>query len=166
VDTARLLLFTELEQVLAVAHPAAAVLARGVRATFDRAPHRVALRALQEELHALAPAEPAHRARQLARHDLHPPPLGLAAPVVRDRRHVLDTDDLDPAVLYGSDGGLATRYRALHHHVDPADTVLHGPPRPGLRRELRRERRALARALEPGVHGSGHRQRVPHHVAH
>src|SRR5204863_362834 len=73
-------------------------------------------------------------------------------------------DDLDPAVLYGSDGGLATRARALHHHVDPADTVLHGAPRRGLRRELRRERRALARALEPDVPGAGPRQRVAHLV--
>src|SRR5205085_3393574 len=60
VDAARLLLLTQLEQVLAVADPATTVLARRVGAALDRAAHRFALRALQEQLHALAPTQLAH----------------------------------------------------------------------------------------------------------
>src|SRR5205823_7938436 len=61
VDAARLLLLAQLEQVLALADPATTVLAGRVGLALHRAPHRVALGALQEQLHALAPAEPAHR---------------------------------------------------------------------------------------------------------
>src|SRR5262249_53136272 len=71
VDTAALLLLAQLEQVLAVADTTPPVLARRVRATLDRAAHRLALRALEEQLHALAPAEPAHRAR-IPRHYMAP----------------------------------------------------------------------------------------------
>ena len=59
VDAARLLLLAELEQVLALTDAAATVLTRRVRTPLDRASDRVALRALQEELHPLTPAEPA-----------------------------------------------------------------------------------------------------------
>ncbi len=51
----------ELEHVLALADAAATVDARWVRAPLDRALHRVALGALEEQLHALAPAEAADR---------------------------------------------------------------------------------------------------------
>src|SRR5205814_2157645 len=61
VDAARLLLLTKLEEVLALADPTPAVHARGIRPPLDRAARGLALRALQEELHALAPAEPANR---------------------------------------------------------------------------------------------------------
>ena len=67
VDAPALLLLAQLEQVLAVADATAAVLTGRVRTPLDRAAHRVALRALEEQLHALAPAEPAHRAR-ITRH--------------------------------------------------------------------------------------------------
>ena len=63
VDAAALLLLTKLEEVLALADAAAAVHARRVRTALDRAAHRLALRALEEQLHALAPAEPANRTR-------------------------------------------------------------------------------------------------------
>ena len=52
-----LLLLTQLEQVLAVADAAAAVLTGRVRLALDRALHRVALGALEEQLHPLAAAE-------------------------------------------------------------------------------------------------------------
>src|SRR3954471_16899845 len=62
VDAARLLLLAQLQQVLGpLALPVAAGFAWRVRAALDRALHRVALRALEVQLHALAPAEPAHR---------------------------------------------------------------------------------------------------------
>ena len=71
VDTTALLLLAQLEQVLAVADATAAVLAGRVRTPLDRATHRVALRALEEQLHALAPTQPAHRAR-ITRHYMAP----------------------------------------------------------------------------------------------
>jgi hypothetical protein len=57
VDPSRLLLLAQLEQVLAVADAAAAVLTGRVGLALDRAAHGVALRALEEELHPLATAE-------------------------------------------------------------------------------------------------------------
>src|SRR6476659_6659162 len=159
VDAPRLLLLAQLEHVLALTDATAAVQTRRVRPALDRALHRVALGALEEELHPLAPAEPADGSG-VSRHDSDPPPLGGAATVVRDRRDVLDAEDLDAGVLDRPDRGLATGARALHHDVDPAHTVLHGPARRGLGRELRHERRALAGALEADVAGRRPRQHV------
>src|SRR6266545_7268666 len=90
-----------------------------------------------------------------------PAPLGRAAAVVGDRGDVLDAGDLDAGVLDRADGGLTARARALHLHVDLADTVLHGPSGGGLGGHLRRERRRLARALEAHVAGRGPRDHVP-----
>src|SRR5688500_3122158 len=59
VDAAGLLLLTKLEQVLAVLGAAAAVLTRRVGPDLDRALRGLALAALEEQLHLLAPAEPA-----------------------------------------------------------------------------------------------------------
>src|SRR5207245_5678382 len=56
VVAARLLLLAQLEQVLGLLDAAAAVLARRIAATLDRALLRQAALALQEELHALAAA--------------------------------------------------------------------------------------------------------------
>src|SRR5207253_1081671 len=56
VVAARLLLLAQLQQVLALLDPAAAVLARRIGATLDRALLGEAALALQEELHALAAA--------------------------------------------------------------------------------------------------------------
>src|SRR4051812_20910550 len=80
-----------------------------------------------------------------------PPPLGRAAPVVRDRRDVLDAHDLDPGVLDGTDRRLPARARALHDDVDLAHTVLHRASGRGFGGELRGERRALAGTLETDV---------------
>src|SRR5205814_10208783 len=57
VVAARLLLLAQLQQVLALLDPAAAVLARRIRAPLDRALLGQAALALQEELHPLAPAD-------------------------------------------------------------------------------------------------------------
>src|SRR6185312_11563787 len=57
VDPARLLLLPDLEQVLALLGPVAAVLTRGVGPELNRAFRRIALRALEEELHLLAAAQ-------------------------------------------------------------------------------------------------------------
>src|SRR5205823_5019797 len=55
------------EQVLRLADATTAVLTRRVRAALDRALHRVALGALEEQLHLLAPAQ-ATRGTGVARH--------------------------------------------------------------------------------------------------
>src|SRR3954466_7088729 len=59
VDAAGLLLLTKLEQVLAVLGAATAVLARRVGPDLDRALRGLALAALEEQLHLLAPAHAA-----------------------------------------------------------------------------------------------------------
>src|SRR5215217_2412890 len=59
VVAARLLLLAQLQQVLALLDPAAAVLARRIRAALDRAFLRQAALALEEELHPLAAADAA-----------------------------------------------------------------------------------------------------------
>src|ERR1035438_736690 len=61
VDPAGLLLLPDLEQVLALLGPVAAVLTRRVGPDLNRALRRIALGALQEELHLLAAAELAVR---------------------------------------------------------------------------------------------------------
>src|SRR5215469_438754 len=61
VDAPRLLLLPDLDQVLAVLLPVAAVLARRVRPDLDRALRRVALGALEEQLDLLAAAKLAIR---------------------------------------------------------------------------------------------------------
>src|SRR6266851_2467131 len=63
VDPARLLLLPDLEQVLALLGPVPPVLTRRVRPDLDGALRRIALGALQEQLHLLAAAELAVRAR-------------------------------------------------------------------------------------------------------
>src|SRR5438034_8643577 len=90
-----------------------------------------------------------------------PPALGRTTTVVGDRGDVLDADDLDPGVLDGANGGLTAGAGTLHHNVDLAHAVLHGATCGRLGCELRRERRALARALEPHVAGRGPRDGVP-----
>src|SRR5207302_9109323 len=94
----------QLDHVLALPDTAAAVITGRVGPALDGALHRVALRALQEELHLLPAAEPADRAGVSSHRFLNHPPLGGAATVVLDRRHVLDSGPLDPGVLNGPDG--------------------------------------------------------------
>src|SRR5205085_12004941 len=63
VDAAGLLLLPELEHVLRLPDAPPPVLPRRVGPPLDRALHGVALWALEEQLHALPPALPAHRPR-------------------------------------------------------------------------------------------------------
>src|SRR5512145_1514414 len=76
------------------------------------------------------------------------PLLGRAATVVRNRRHVRDARDLEPAGVQRADRGLASRARAAHAHLDGAQAVLLGGDARLFGRDLRGERRALARAAE------------------
>src|SRR5581483_430530 len=75
VDPAGLLLLPQLDHVLALPDTAAAVLPGRVGAALDGALHRVALGALQEELHLLPAAEPADRAGVTSHATSDPPPL-------------------------------------------------------------------------------------------
>src|SRR5688572_23401526 len=76
------------------------------------------------------------------------PLLGRAATVVRDRRHVLDARDLEPAGVQRADRGLAARAGTAHADLDRAQPVFLRRDARLLRRDLRGERRALARAAE------------------
>src|SRR5215217_815354 len=171
VDAAGLLLLTKLEQVLAVLGATAAVLARRVGPDLDRALRGLALAALEEQLHLLAPAEAAigsgiaghvkYSCFVSSRSRSDPAALLGAAAVVRLRRHVLDLPDLEARGLQGTDGGLATGTRALDEDVDLAHAVLLRLARGVLGSHLRRERRGLAGALEADVAGGGPADDVP-----
>src|SRR5215203_1930481 len=163
VDAAGLLLLPELEVVLALLEPPAAVLAGRVGALLHRALGALALGALEEELGLLAPAEPAVRAgisRQCLLALSDAAPLGGAAAVVGDGGDVLDALDLQAGGLEGADGRLPAGARALDEDVDLADAVLLGPAGGLLGRQLGRERGRLARALEPDVARRRPRDRV------
>ena len=158
VDAARLLLLTKLEQVLALTDATAAVQTRRVRPALDRAPHRVALGALQEELHALAPAEPAHGTgvtshQTLRRLGGRQPLCGMGVTSLMPTTS-MPAFWMDRIAVSRPDPGPFTTTSTLR---TPCSIARRGR---GLGRELRRERRALARALEPDVAGRGPRERV------
>src|SRR6266576_483359 len=79
---------------------------------------------------------------------LDPPPLGWAAAVVRDRRHVGDRADLQAGRLQGADRRLATGARPADENLDRAHTVLESLLGGGLGGGLGGKRRRLAAALE------------------
>src|SRR3954471_4909351 len=155
----RLLLLTQLEQVLALLDAPAAVLARRVAAALDRALLGQAALALEEELHALAAALLALRGPIASQ--LNPSPLPRPHAVVRLRGHVLDTQDLEPRRLERADRRLAARARALHEDLHLLEAVLHPLARAGVGCDLRGERGRLAGAFEPGRAGRLPRDHVP-----
>src|SRR5262249_30673730 len=89
-----------------------------------------------------------------------PPPLRRPAAVVRDRRDVTDSGDLQPDRLQRADGGLATGPRPAHEHLDLLQPELHGLAGGDLGRRLGREGSRLAGALEAGAAGTGPRHDV------
>src|SRR3954454_18669993 len=170
VDAAGLLLLAQLQQVLAVLAAAPAVLARRVGPDLDRALGGLALAALEEQLHLLAPAHAAvgsgvtghvYLPLRLVSDRSDPAALLGAAAVVRLRRHVLDLTHLEAGGLQRADRGLPAGARALHEDVDLPHPVLLGLARSVLGSHLGRERRGLAGALEPDVPGG----RPADHVA-
>src|SRR5262245_60056965 len=76
------------------------------------------------------------------------PLLGRAATVVRNRRHVRDARDLEATGVQRPDRGLAPRAGSAHADLDGAKPVLLRRDARLLGRDLRGERRALARAAE------------------
>src|SRR5512145_2198862 len=82
-------------------------------------------------------------------------PLSRAAAVVWNRCHVPDRLDVDAGGLERADRLLAYGARTAHQHVDRANAEVAGLVPGALRRHLRGERCALARALEPGASGRG-----------
>src|SRR5262245_27361148 len=79
------------------------------------------------------------------------PLLGRAATVVRDRRYVCDARDLETAGVQRADRRLAPRAGAAHADLDGPEAVLLRRHARLLGCDLRGERRALARAAEPGA---------------
>ena len=128
VEALHLLLLAQLQAValqLALDAPALAVLAGRVVALLDRALLGEAAVALQEQLHALAAAQPAD-GTSVSRHcyaPLDPAPLGRPATVVRDGRDVPDGLDLHSRRLQRADGRLAAAARALDADVERAQAV-------------------------------------------
>src|SRR5918994_398851 len=88
---------------------------------------------------------------------LNAPPLLGADAVVRLRGNVLDAENLEPCGLERPNRRLAARAGPLDEHLDLLEAVLHPLPRAGICCDLRRERRRLTGALEPGRAG-----RLPH----
>src|SRR5207302_11318919 len=142
---------------------AAAVLTRRVRTDLDRALRRLALAALEEQLHLLAPAATAVRAC-VPSHVSNSPSLRRATSVVRNRSDIGDRADLQPDRLQRPDGGLAAGAGTLHEHVDLAHAVLLRAACGGLGRHLRGERRRLARALEAHLAGARPGDDVAHGI--
>src|SRR5688500_9074303 len=91
---------------------------------------------------------------------LHSSPLGRLASVVRDRRDVADRLHFDAHGLQRTNGRLAPRTRSLDLHVDAAQAIRLRRVAGVDRRLRRRERRALARALEADAPGARPRDHV------
>src|SRR5205807_5936599 len=127
--------------------PRLAVHAGRERAALDGALRRVATLALEVELGALAAAEAADRAAVVG-HALNPPPLGWAAPVVRDRGHVGDRADLQTGGLQRADRRRPACAGPTDEHLDRAHAVLERLLGGRFGGRLRGERRRLAAALE------------------
>src|SRR5439155_15170627 len=79
---------------------------------------------------------------------------------MRNRRHVLDRGDLESRRLQRADGRLTAGPRPLHPHLDALHPGVQRLARRRLGRDLRRERRALARALEADLARAGPREHV------
>src|ERR1700759_3786591 len=94
----------------------------------------------------------------------HATTLGGTAPVVRDRRHVTNQSHLEAHLLQGAERAFAASSRTLHEHGHRAHAMLHRTTTGFFRRELRRERRALARALEAARTRAGPRNGRAIHV--
>src|SRR5262245_27519547 len=86
--------------------------------------------------------------------------LGRTASVVRNRRHVRDAGDLEPAVVERPHRRLAPGARAADAHLDVLHAVLLRRRAGLLGRDLGGERRRLARAAEAAAAGGRPRQRV------
>src|SRR5438093_979738 len=91
---------------------------------------------------------------------LNSPALSRSNAVVRLRRHVLDTENLEAGCLQRTDRGLTPGAGALHEDLDLLQPVLHALARARVGGHLRGERGRLARALEPGRAGGLPRDHV------
>src|SRR6266508_154594 len=166
VDPLGLLLLTQLHAERRQLAALQTVHAGRVVPPLDRAAVGEAAGALEEELHALAAAQPALGVA-VSRHPrppLHPPPFGRAAAVVRNGRDVADRADLEPDRLQRADGRFAARSRSAHEDLDLLEAELHRLAGGDLGRRLGRERRALARALEARAARARPRDDVAHLV--
>src|SRR5258705_5483099 len=87
-------------------------------------------------------------------------PLGHPATVVGDGGDVANEGDLETGRGDRAQRRLAARARTLDHDLNVLEAVLHGLRRRVARRDLRRERGRLARALEPARAGRRPRDHV------
>src|SRR4029079_16991578 len=123
VNTLHLLLLTQLHAVAGeLLLPRLPVLPRRTVALLNRALFRVAAFPLEEQLHALAAAQTANGS-DVSSHESHSPTLGRAAAVVRNGRHIADRFHLDANRLQRANRGFASRTRALHLHLDRAQSI-------------------------------------------
>src|SRR5690606_24098748 len=155
VDSARLLLLPQLQQVLGLLGAPAAVLARRERPGLERALRAVALAALQEELHLLPPAAAAV-GTCVSRHRLasplsDPTPLRRTAAVVRLRIDICDRTPRQAGRPQRALPALPARPGTLHSHVDVAHAAPQGTTRCRLGGVRSREGRLVARPLESGL---------------
>ena len=152
VDALGLLLLAQLQAVFGDLFAGCAVRAGRDGTLFERAFGRIAAVALQKEFCTLSAAETAfgisiccHRSVLLL---LYSAALRGPATVVRDGRNVGDQRDLEIGRGERADGRLSARARAFDIHFDRTQAVLFRDARGGVGRGLRRERRALTRALK------------------
>src|SRR6476620_11694359 len=178
----RLLLLLQLQQVLALLDPRAAVLARrirpaleggvtadkvGIQATRDArygsgvAGHRVTPSALRASAHRPDELRFSPRKQPCDARPSDPPALRRAASVMRLRRHIGDDPDHQSGRLKRADRGFPPGTGTFDEDVDLAQSMLLSLPGCALRRHLRRERRRLAGALEAHVAGRGPADHVP-----
>src|SRR6185437_2136260 len=90
----------------------------------------------------------------------YPPPLRRPATVVRHRRHIGDAADLQAERVERANRRFAPGSGTLDAHLEILDAALLRRASSRLGRDLRGERRGLARALEAGPAGRRPRQRV------
>src|ERR1019366_4292244 len=153
VVAARLLLLAQLQAILALLLAPATVLPRRIGATFDAALVGQAALALEEQLLPFAAALLALRGGVSG----HGPrisdaaPLARAAAVVCLRGDVLDAGHVETGGLQRADRRLAAGAGALDEDLDLLQPLLDALARRGVGRDLRGERRRLARALEAGT---------------
>src|SRR5512144_2278354 len=85
---------------------------------------------------------------------LNPSPLRRPAPVVRDRRYILDSNDFEARGLNRPDSRLAARTRTFYIYLNLSHAVLHGLLRSRLCSQLRCEGRTFSRSLESLIAGA------------
>src|SRR5262249_34823108 len=157
----------QLNRVLGELRPGLPVLARRIVTALDGALVGVAALALQEELQALAPAEPTDRSG-VSCHVCSSDQAAVGRPpgVVRDRGAALDDAHGEACRLQAAERGLAAGPGSLHHHRDMPHAQLRRLAGRRFGGNLCREGGTLARAFEPARSCARPHQHVALRIAH